>query len=91
MKLVEVSFEKSTKSKALNAAMAVLDDDYDIALVLDADNIMESDFISKIDKAFANGAVVVQGHRVAKNLNTSLAVLDAISEEVNNHIFRKGH
>jgi cellulose synthase/poly-beta-1,6-N-acetylglucosamine synthase-like glycosyltransferase len=28
---------------------------------------------------------------MAKNLNTSIAVLDAISEEINNHIFRKGH
>jgi cellulose synthase/poly-beta-1,6-N-acetylglucosamine synthase-like glycosyltransferase len=33
----------------------------------------------------------VQGHRIAKNQNTSFAVLDAISEEINNHIFRKGH
>lgn len=91
LKLIEVSFEKSTKSKALNKAMEVLGDDYDVALILDADNIMEPDFISKIDTAFANDVTVVQGHRVAKNLNTSFAILDAISEEVNNHIFRKGH
>ncbi|MCT4630354.1 glycosyltransferase family 2 protein [Winogradskyella sp.] len=91
IKLIEVSFEKSTKSKALNKAMAQLGDAYDVALILDADNIMESDFVSKIDQAFANGCTVVQGHRVAKNLNTSFAILDAISEEVNNHIFRKGH
>ncbi len=91
IKLIEVSFEKSTKSKALNKAMAQLGDDYDVALILDADNIMESDFVSKMDEAFANGCTVVQGHRVAKNVNTSFAILDAISEEVNNHIFRKGH
>jgi cellulose synthase/poly-beta-1,6-N-acetylglucosamine synthase-like glycosyltransferase len=35
--------------------------------------------------------VAVQGHRAAKNMNTSLAILDAVSEEINNHIFRKGH
>jgi len=91
VKLIEVSFEVSTKSKALNKAMVELGDDYDIALILDADNIMNTDFISKINQAFENGFKVVQGHRVAKNLNTSFAVLDAISEEVNNHIFRKGH
>ncbi|QGY45694.1 glycosyltransferase [Maribellus comscasis] len=91
IKLVEVSFEVSTKSKALNKAMLELGDNYDIALVLDADNIMEKDFVSKINQAFENGFMVVQGHRVAKNTNTSFAVLDAISEEVNNHIFRKGH
>ena len=89
--LVEVSFEKSTKSKALNKAMATIGDNYDVALVLDADNIMETDFITKIDAAFQNGFEIVQGHRIAKNTNNALAVLDAISEELNNNIFRKGH
>lgn len=91
IKLIEVSFETSTKSKALNKAMAEIGDDYDVALILDADNIMETNFISKINIAFDEGFTVVQGHRMAKNTNTSFAILDAISEEVNNHIFRKGH
>jgi cellulose synthase/poly-beta-1,6-N-acetylglucosamine synthase-like glycosyltransferase len=34
---------------------------------------------------------VVQGHRIAKNMNTPFAILDAISEEINNNIFRRGH
>ncbi len=89
--LIEVSFEKSTKAKALNSAIAELKNDYDYAIVLDADNIMESDFLSKMNNAFLNGYQIVQGHRKAKNLNTSFAVLDAASEEINNHIFRKGH
>jgi cellulose synthase/poly-beta-1,6-N-acetylglucosamine synthase-like glycosyltransferase len=89
--VIEVSFEKSTKSKALNAAMAQIGDGYDVALILDADNIMETDFIQKMNAAFDQGYKVVQGHRIAKNTNTSFAILDAISEEVNNHIFRKGH
>ncbi|MEL6916663.1 MAG: glycosyltransferase [Bacteroidota bacterium] len=89
--LVEVSFESSTKSKALNKAMQTIGDSYDVALILDADNVMEPNFIRKIDSAFDTGFKVVQGHRVAKNTNTSFAILDAISEEVNNHIFRKGH
>lgn len=89
--LVEVSFEKSTKSKALNKAMATIGDNYDVAIVLDADNLMATDFISKIDAAFDNGFEIVQGHRIAKNTNNALAILDAISEELNNHIFRKGH
>jgi cellulose synthase/poly-beta-1,6-N-acetylglucosamine synthase-like glycosyltransferase len=89
--VIEVSFETSTKSKALNAAMAQIGDGYDVALILDADNIMETDFIQKMNAAFDQGYKVVQGHRIAKNTNTSFAILDAISEEVNNHIFRKGH
>lgn len=91
VKLIEVSFDKSTKSKALNKAMATLNAPYDIAVILDADNIMAPDFLVKINAAFAQGAFAVQGHRTAKNQNTSFAVLDAASEEINNHIFRKGH
>ena len=89
--VIEVKFEKSTKSKALNLAMIQLPDKYDIAVVLDADNIMASDFLSKINSAFEHNYLAVQGHRTAKNVNTHLAILDAVSEEINNHIFRKGH
>lgn len=91
IKLIEVSFEKSTKSKALNKAMAALTDKYDIAVILDADNLMETDFLKKINTSFEQGHIAVQGHRTAKNTNNSWAILDAVSEEINNHIFRKGH
>ena len=91
IKIIEVIFEKSTKAKALNKAMEQLSDPYEIAVILDADNIMAVDFLSKINSVFENGCVAVQGHRMAKNMNTSLAILDAVSEEINNHIFRKGH
>ncbi|MBG7612087.1 glycosyltransferase [Polaribacter sp. BAL334] len=91
IKLIEVSFEKSTKSKALNKAMETLKNLYDIAVVLDADNVMAPDFLKKINAAFEYDFIAVQGHRTAKNTNNSWAILDAISEEINNNIFRKGH
>lgn len=91
IQLIEVSFDKSTKSKALNKAMATLEREYDIAVVLDADNVMATDFLKKINAAFEYDFIAVQGHRTAKNTNNSWAVLDAISEEINNNIFRKGH
>lgn len=91
IKVLEVKFDKSTKSKALNKAMEQLPLGYDIAVVLDADNVMEKDFLLKINAAFELNFAAVQGHRTAKNMNTSLAILDSISEEINNHIFRKGH
>lgn len=37
------------------------------------------------------GVEIVQTHRVAKNLNSDMALLDAMSEEINNTIFRLGH
>ena len=91
IKVIEVSFDKSTKSKALNKALEQLGNSYDIAVVLDADNVMAKDFLTKINAAFERDYLAIQGHRAAKNMNTSLALLDAVSEEINNHIFRKGH
>jgi len=91
IKIIKVSFEKSTKSKALNKAMEELDNSYEIAVILDADNVMALDFLTKVNAAFEQNCIALQGHRTAKNINTSLAILDAVSEEINNHIFRKGH
>ena len=83
-------FEISTKSRALKYAFEQLTADYDVACILDADNLMAPDFLQKLNAAFSNGFIAVQGHRVAKNTNTNFAILDAISEEINNHIFRYG-
>lgn len=91
IQVVEVSFEKSTKAKALNAALQQTIGKYDYALILDADNVCEFDFLYKMNDALQTGLQVVQAQRVAKNTNTTLAFLDAISEGINNHIFRKGH
>jgi cellulose synthase/poly-beta-1,6-N-acetylglucosamine synthase-like glycosyltransferase len=88
--VIEVSFEKSTKTKSLNEAFQRIPGDYDIALICDADNMLAYDFLRRIDYAFVHGARAVQGRRVAKNLDTSFAILDACSEAINNHIFRKG-
>jgi cellulose synthase/poly-beta-1,6-N-acetylglucosamine synthase-like glycosyltransferase len=88
--VLEVSFEKSTKTKSLNEAFRRITQSYDIALICDADNILARDFLNRINQAFVNGARAVQGRRVAKNLDTSFAILDACSEGINNNVFRKG-
>lgn len=88
--VLEVSFDKSTKTKSLNEAFKRIGEPYDLALICDADNMLAKDFLKKINHAFATGARAVQGRRVAKNLDTSFAILDACSEAINNHIFRKG-
>lgn len=92
IKLVEVSFKNSTKGKALQKAIeATINDPVDIVLVLDADNHMAPDFLHAVNNAFEQGYEVVQGHRTAKNFQTSFAFLDACIEEINNHYFRRGH
>ncbi len=92
IKVVEVSFEKSTKGKALEKAVAATaNDPVDILLILDADNHMSQGFLHAVNNAFEQGYEVVQGHRTAKDFQTPFALLDACTEEINNHIFRRGH
>ena len=90
LQVMEVSFDKSTKTKSLNKAFFQINKPYDIALICDADNMLARDFLLKINASFINGARAVQGRRVAKNLDTSFAILDACSEGINNNIFRRG-
>jgi cellulose synthase/poly-beta-1,6-N-acetylglucosamine synthase-like glycosyltransferase len=90
VEVMVVQFDKSTKTKSLNAAFGRIKENFDIALICDADNMLAPDFLRRINDAFAGGARAVQGRRVAKNLDTSFAILDACSEAINNHIFRKG-
>ncbi|HVW97010.1 MAG TPA: glycosyltransferase family 2 protein [Mucilaginibacter sp.] len=89
LQVLEVVFESSTKSKALRKAIENTEPGFDAAVVFDIDNIAAPDFLYQLNDYLQAGEKVVQGHRVAKNTNTSVAILDAISEEVNNHIFRK--
>ena len=91
LQLVEVSWEKSMKAKSLHAALSQLDGaGYDIGFILDADNIMSPGCLEKLNHAFQTGHKAIQCHRTAKNKNTPIATLDAISEEINNTIFRRG-
>ncbi|QCR22501.1 glycosyltransferase family 2 protein [Pontibacter sp. SGAir0037] len=90
--VIEVNFERSTKGKAMLHALSVLPaDEYDVALVLDVDNMMSDQLLEEINLAYEAGYKVVQAHRTAKNKDTAFAYLDTCNEEINNHIYRKGH
>ncbi|UXP32422.1 glycosyltransferase family 2 protein [Reichenbachiella agarivorans] len=87
----EVSFEKSTKVKSLKLTINELPDDYDYIVILDADNVMETDYLSKVNLYLQTAPqAAVQTQRWPKNINTDLAILDGISESINNHIYRQG-
>lgn len=90
VKVLPVSFDKSTKARSLNKAFGEIGDNYDIALICDADNMLEPDFLLKINRAYLDGEHVIQAQRVAKNLETPFAVLDTANEIIANHIYRKG-
>jgi cellulose synthase/poly-beta-1,6-N-acetylglucosamine synthase-like glycosyltransferase len=90
--LLKVNFTNSSKAKALNFAIDHFKTEpFDIVIILDADNITETNFLKNISNAYSSGAKAIQVHRTAKNLQTDVAVFDAITEEFNNSIFRKGH
>lgn len=86
----EVSFRQSTKARSLNAFFGRNTQPYDLVLICDADNMLDSQFLQRVNRAFDLGARCVQGKRVAKNMDTSYSILDACSEAINNHIFRRG-
>lgn len=91
IEVLPVKFEISSKARSLNRLLNHIDEnDWDVALILDADNVMEAGVLEKINHAFQNGFKAVQSNRTAKNQNTTVAILDGLSEGINNHLFRKG-
>lgn len=82
------------KADAIKYVMARLDaSQYDVAVVMDADSRVDEDFLSQINNAYfyCSGGVAIQTHRKAIHLNSDTAIFGAVSEEINNSIFRRGH
>ncbi|MBR1879530.1 MAG: glycosyltransferase family 2 protein [Prevotella sp.] len=89
--LLQPVFEKSSKAKAMQYALQQIQGEYDYVVILDADNVVESDFLAKLNEVCNKGYDAIQCHRCAKNSNNDIAVLDGVSEEINNTLFRKAH
>ena len=90
--VLEVTFENSSKAKAMQFAIRSLPrKDYDYVVVMDADNQVEDNFLTQFNNCFAAGSQAIQAHRKAANIDSDVALLDAVSEEINNSIFRRGH
>jgi cellulose synthase/poly-beta-1,6-N-acetylglucosamine synthase-like glycosyltransferase len=92
--LLTPDFEESTKAKSLQYAILNLPEFkiYDIALVLDADNIVGQEFLTQVNDAFETAATkAIQLHRISRNRDTAAARMGSIFEEINNAIFRRGH
>lgn len=81
----------SSKSKAINAALANAPADFDAVAILDADNQPAPDFLTQINAEMNRGYRAVQGCRVSKNEDSAVALLDGASEAINNHILCSGH
>ena len=88
--LLQPTFEKSSKAKAMQFAIENVNNDYDNVVILDADNVVRPKFLSQLN-VLCSVYDAIQCHRCAKNANNDVAVLDGASEEINNTIFRKAH
>ena len=93
-------FDKSSKARAMQYAMdhfqksevrGQRSEDFDYVVILDADNVVEPHFLEQLNTECAKGYKAIQCHRCAKNNDNDIAVLDGVSEEINNTIFRKAH
>ena len=92
--LLTPNFQKSSRAKSLQLAINNLPQFkiYDIAIILSAGNVVEPDFLERINNAYESaGTKAIQAHRLSQNRDTASARLSAIFEEINNSIFRRGH
>lgn len=92
--LLTPNFEKSGKTKSLQYAILNLPafKIYDIVVVLNADNLVEPEFLTQLNDAYeAAGTKAIVTHLLPRNRDTSAARLSTIFEEINNSIFRRGH
>ena len=91
-------FEKSSKAKAMqyaikeiNGQSSMVNGQFDYVIILDADNVVLPDFLEQVNASCQQGYRAIQCHRCAKNSDNDVAVLDGVSEEINNTLFRKAH
>lgn len=94
MQVTVLSCPKQAYSRrtALQHAVEQLNpDQYDVAVILKPTNTLEPDFLKKINQAYHSGGTAIQTHRISKRVKGSMGTLSALSEEINNSIFRRGH
>jgi cellulose synthase/poly-beta-1,6-N-acetylglucosamine synthase-like glycosyltransferase len=92
IKVVEVTFEQSSKAKAMAfASDKIKDRGYDIVAVMDADNTTDPNFLRRVNEAISSGIGAVQAYRTGKESSSDVAKLDGVSENINNGMFRSGH
>lgn len=67
-------------------------DDYDTAIIMNDISIVPPRFLTEINNALdLHPQSALQVHRSAYQLDTDIALFGAVSEEINNSIFRRGH
>ena len=84
--------EHCTKVYAIQQVMERYSpDEYDIVVIFNSDNRIVANALEYFNNAYYSGCDSIQAHRMTENLTTSIAILNATSEEINNNLFRKAH
>ena len=90
----------STQKAAMNLGMNVMVLDVnqgawkletERGVIMDGDNKTIPHFLSTINDVYNSGERAIQARRTGENYGSNIALLDCISEDINNGIFRKGH
>lgn len=92
--LLTSNFDKNSRTQSLQLAINNLPQFkiYDVVLILEAGDVVEAEFLNEINDAYeAAGTKAIQAHKLSLNRDTTAARLDAVFEEINNSIFRRGH
>jgi len=80
--------ELNLKVKSIIHATEHFVREHDYITVFDADNLAHPDFLKEINRYANAGYQAIQGQRTAKNLNTTMAAVDALGEFYKNYVER---
>lgn len=84
--------EQCTKVYAIQQVMERYSpEEYDMIIIFNSDNRIVPYALDLFNNAYYSGCDAIQAHRMTENLTTSIAILNATSEEINNNLFRKAH
>jgi cellulose synthase/poly-beta-1,6-N-acetylglucosamine synthase-like glycosyltransferase len=84
--------EDCTKIYAIQQVMERYSpNEYDTITIFNSDNKVVPNALELFNNSYYSGCDAIQAHRMTENLNTNISVLNAASEEINNHLFRKAH
>lgn len=91
VQIIEVNTKVHHKTEALRQGLEQTAGDFDYALLLNAGEVCTKGFLYRMNDALQSGFGAVQGQHVVKNNGSAFALLDAISEGIDTHIFCTSH
>jgi hypothetical protein len=91
IKFITCLNKERCRSQMLQSALKQIDSDYDVVVIMKSGDTVDTNFLEEINKACNSEEMAIQTHRVTKNIHSNIAILNALSEEINNSIFRRGH